>query len=387
MNDLLSPEPAEKAEHASRPPPEWRLPRRDYILLPLIFLGTILVLLAGGEIAARLLYPQDDAAEPCEYVTPAGARYHPGCVSRVKEWEGPWTIQRFNECGYRTAESCALRPPGSLRVAVVGSSTARGALVNYAESFAARASAFLSERCGGTVDFQNLGTEPPDVDRIDQRIPEALGLQPSAIVMTIGPFDLIHLKDPPPRADGQNAPPERMNLRSVVNMLRESRLFLVMQYYLYRDPAFQIRAFLLNGDPADYVRRPLSAIWRQRVDDLGSLLHRITAETSPAGVPVLLVYVPERAQAALAATKSAPPGVDPLVLTAALDDVSRRNGVQFLDATPAFAKAPDFYSLFYLTDGHPRDGGHAALADVVEQGLLAEPAFARCRGHDQAIPK
>jgi hypothetical protein len=237
------------------------------------------------------------------------------------------------------------------------------------------------------VDFQNLGTEPPDVDRIDQRIPEALGLKPAAIVMTIGPYDLIHLKDPPPSAGGEQAPPERLSLRSVVNMLRESRLFLVMQYYLYRDPAFQIRAFLLNGDPADYVRRPLSAIWRQRVDDLGDLLHRITSETSPAGVPMLLVYVPERAQSALAAMKSAPPGVDPFVLSAALDDVARRNGVRFLDATPAFARAPDFYSLYYLTDGHPRDGGHAALAGVIEQGLLAEPAFARCRGYAEATPK
>ena len=43
----------------------------------------------------------------------------------------------------------------------------RGALVNYDESFAARASAALSKQCGATVDFQNLGTEPSDVDQID----------------------------------------------------------------------------------------------------------------------------------------------------------------------------------------------------------------------------
>ncbi len=386
MTHLPSSALAKGAKELSQPAPRWRLPRRDYVLLPLIFLGTILVLLAAGEITARLLYAQEDESEPCRYATPNGERYRPGCQSRTKEWEGPWTIQHFNECGYRTAESCAPRPPGSLRVAVVGSSTARGVLVAYPESFAARASAFLSDRCAGLVDFQNLATIPPDVDRIDQRIPEALGLKPSAIVMTIGPYDLIHLKDPPPSTGGQQQP-ERPNLRSAVNLLRSSRLFLVMQYYLYRDPAFQIRAFLLNGDPADYVRRPLSAVWRQRVDDFGDLLHRITAETAPAGVPVLLVYVPERAQAAMAAMQSEPPGVDPFVLTAALDDVARRNGVQFLDGTPAFAHAPDFYSLYYLTDGHLRDGGHAALAGVFEQGLLAEPAFARCRGYVQATPE
>src|SRR4051794_382729 len=235
--------------HAAQP---WRLPRRDYILLPLIFVTTILVLLGGGEGAARMIDPQQDSAEACEYLTPAGFRYHPLCVSRSKVWEGPWVTQRFNDCGYPGPESCALRPAGSRRVAVVGSSTARGALVNYPDTFAARASAVLSQRCGDLVDFQNLGTEPTDVDRIALRIPEALALRPSAIVMTIGPYDLEHLKDPPPTSDAPQERHWRPNLQSMVELLRESRLFLLMQSYLYRDPSFQIRAFLLNGDKANY---------------------------------------------------------------------------------------------------------------------------------------
>lgn len=354
------------------------LPRRDLILLPLIFVLTIVVLLVGGEIAARLLYVQDDEAEPCEYQTAQGFRYTPFCTSHTKVWEGPWITQRFNDCGYRTAESCKPRPAGALRVVVVGSSTARGALVNYQDSFAARASAVLSGLCGGVVDFQNLGTEPSDVDTIDRRVPEALALHPSAIVMTVGPYDLIHLKDPPPDSKRQQ-PPQRFTLRTIVNMLRDSRLFLLMQYYLYRDPAFQIRAFLLNGDPADYVRTPLSLAWRQRLSDLGELLARVTAQTRPAHVPVLLFYIPERAQAALAGLPSDPPGIDPFVLATALKSVAAQHDVQFSDATKAFASAPDFQSLFYLTDGHPRPGGHAALAGVVEHALLSNPAFARCR--------
>jgi hypothetical protein len=165
----------------------------------------------------------------------------------------------------------------------------------------------------------------------------------------------------------------------VVKMLRESRLFLLMQYHLYSDPSFQIRAFLLNGDPADYVRRPLSAVWQQRVDNFGDLLGRITAQTAPGHVPVLLFYTPERAQAGLAQLPSAPPGVDPFILGAALDQAAARHDVRFFDTTRAFASTPDFQSLFYLTDGHPREGGHAAVAAVMEQGLLSEPAFAVCK--------
>ena len=356
----------------------WRTPARDFVLLPLIFVLTILALLIGGEILSRKIYVQDDAAEPCEFISAAGYRYIPLCSSRTKVWEGPWITQHFNECGYRTAEPCAPRPAGSLRVVVMGSSTARGALVNYAESFAARASDALSDRCGARVDFQNLGSEPPDVDRIDQRMPEALALKPSAVVMTIGPYDLIHLKDalPDPAAA---PPPARFNVRDLVNTLRESRLFLVMQSYLYRDPAFQIRAFLLNGDSADYVRIPLSAAWMKRVDEFGDLLGRMSALANQNHVPIFVFYIPERAQAALQTLRSEPPGVDPLALGIALKKVAADHDVSLYDATPAFASAPDFQDLYYLTDGHPRPAGHAALADVVEQALASDPAFAHCR--------
>jgi hypothetical protein len=367
---------------ASQPAKPFRLPRRDYTLLPLIFVVTMLVILLAGEAAARLIYVQDDAAEPCEYKTQLGARYHPFCLSYTKVWEGPWITQKFNDCGYPTAESCTARPPRALRVVVLGSSTARGALVNYPDSFAARASTWLSERCGGLVDFQNLGTEPPDVDRIDLRIPEALRLNPSAIVLPISSYDVIHLKDPPPIVRGQEEP-QHLNMHSAVSLLRDSRLFLLMQYHLYRDPAFQIKAFLLNGTSADYVRSPLSAAWQKSIDDLGDLLHRITVETTPAHVPVLLFYTPARAQAALAAEKFQPPGVDPFALGKALEEVAAQDGARFFDATPAFANAPDFQSLYYLTDGHLRDGGHAVLARVVEQALLSEPAFKACNQSEQ----
>ena len=79
----------------------WRPPPRDYALLPAICLLTILVILGGGEVAARKIYVQSDSIEPCEYVTSTGFRYHPGCTSHTKVWEGPWVTQHFNECGYR----------------------------------------------------------------------------------------------------------------------------------------------------------------------------------------------------------------------------------------------------------------------------------------------
>jgi hypothetical protein len=95
-------------------------------------------------------------------------------------------------------------------------------------------------------------------------------------------------------------------------------------------------------------------------------------------VPVLLFLIPDRAQTALATLPAKPPSVDPLALGAALETTAAKHHVRFFDATPAFAASPDFQSLFYMTDGHPRPAGHAALAGVMAQALLSDPVFARC---------
>ncbi len=145
----------------------WHLPRRDFVLLPLIFVMTIVALLVGGETAARLIYVQADDVDLCLYNTTSGPRHRPFCSSRDKVWDGPWVTQLYNACGYRTAEPCAPRPPGALRVVVLGSSIAQGSKVDYAESFAARSSAALSNQCGASVDFQNLASSGEYLDRID----------------------------------------------------------------------------------------------------------------------------------------------------------------------------------------------------------------------------
>lgn len=368
------PPQSQSINESGRFPAQTGLAKRDLFLLPGIFLLTALILLAIGEVSARLVFIQQASAEPCEYETPAGRRFHPGCTSYTKVWEGPWITQHFNACGYRGPESCTLPSEGARRLVVLGTSTARGALVNYDDFFATRTSAWLSVRCGFPVDAEALATEPSDLDRTDTRMAEVSSLHPSGIVLMIGPFDLVHLKDLPGNAESDTQP----LFTRLIGLLRQSRLFRIAEYYLYRDPSFQVRAFLLNDDPAGYVRDPLSPAWQQRVADMGDLLRRLTARAG--GVPVTLVYAPERAQVALAREEPHdPPGVNPYAIGNALAAIAAQHGVHFADATHAFAAA-DFDSLFYLTDGHPRAGGHAALAAALEQSLIRQPPFASCSG-------
>lgn len=49
-----------------------------------------------------------------------GFANRPGCISRMKNAESSWETNQYNDCGYRTKESCGPKPAGTIRVALVG---------------------------------------------------------------------------------------------------------------------------------------------------------------------------------------------------------------------------------------------------------------------------
>jgi hypothetical protein len=166
------------------------LARRDYLLLPLISLATVAVLAGALELYGRIFWAEKLDNDCSYYDQEYGWKYHPNCTTQWKIAEGPWVMAHYNDCGYRNPESCHSRPPGSLRVVVVGSSVSGGFPVSYPETFAARASAALTRLCGRQVEFQNMGGAPPDWGSIYNRFDEALELKADAIVTVVGPYDI-----------------------------------------------------------------------------------------------------------------------------------------------------------------------------------------------------
>ncbi len=348
--------------------------RRDFVLLPLACALTVIAMLAGGEVFARMVWPVRHAVS-CEVQTAAGKRFKPNCIAWNKTIDGPWIENRFNDCGYRTAESCRV-VPGQLRVVVFGTSISWGYGVPYDQTFAARASKTLSARCGARVDFQNLATEADDVPTSDRRVPEALRLKPNAVLLLINSYDLQSI-DASPDAP---VPAHGFNMATVKAIIENSNLLKRGQHYLYRDPAMQISVFLKSGvdDTNGYTATPLPAKWEARVKALDALLVRMRARTEAAGIPLILAYEPRRVQVLLDIPRFRRPNVDPLGLDRRLREIAAADGVRFVDLTPPFAASRNYNDLFYTSDGHPTSEGDVVVADAIVSELLAQPTFAQC---------
>ncbi len=363
-------------------PEQKRLPARDWLILPLLSLVTLLLIFGLAELGARLLWPEQPK-DACSIADPAlGLRYKPNCQAMMKAPESPWVQNAYNECGLRTAESCAPKPSGGFRVAVLGTSIASGFLVPYPQTYAARASALLSSRCGVPVDFQNLAVPGVSLATVPLHVDQALSLQPDLMLLPFSVYDLEVLD----QGGVQTAPPPPPGgikglMMQAMTAVRASRAAHMTQHFLYQNLDRYLPLYLSHGDQAGFLRKPTPPAWQARLQHLERLIADIQARL-PANVRLMVVFVPSRPMAALAQWQQRPADVHPDELGRLVGEAAARTGAGYLDLTPAFAAQPDAATLFYPVDGHPNGQAQAVIARGVADALVAGGNLpGQCRGH------
>lgn len=349
----------------------WRL-RRDWVLLPVICLATIGVMIGVPELLAEHAF-HEEKIDRCLRPDPVlGHRAAPNCQTLYKPAEGPWTENDYNECGYRSRQSCLTKPPDTFRVALIGSSTSMGYLVPYDETFAVRSEETLSRTCGHPVEFQSMGGLGYQWGRAEARMDEALTRQPDLVVATITPFDLSQPLD----LDAVDKPPPLRGMigsvvQSVRSAVQNSALWTAVLHYRAELPTTFLTFYLRDGQRRGSVQEPLSAFWQQQIGYTATLISHLAAKARAENVPLLLVFVPLRSQPYLMRYHAQFPATDPLALDRAVGQIAAQNGVPYLDSTPFYAAADDLGSLFYNVEDHITGAGSALLAHVLSQYMVA----------------
>lgn len=365
---------AKPTDHPAR-----RLARRDYLLLPAICVLTVLVMFLGAEAGARLVWSSGQTGQECHEPDPRlGMVNVPNCTMRVKSPETDWITYHYNDCGFRSTEACGPKPAGTRRVAILGSSFAEGTSVPYEMSFSALSAAQLTRLCHGPVEFQNLGVYELPLRKIVTRVGPALRVQPDAAILAIAPFDLEKLNQPDDAevagirrvAMTAGSPAPRTDLLTRVKaVVRNSRAITVVEHFMFENPDIQIPMYLQYQDKANFLRPPFSPEWQQRLALADTLIGEAAARFHAAGVPLLLVAIPQRTQAELLATKVRPPGIDPMALQNALREIAQKHGVGFIDLSSEFRRIPHPGNLYFPVDNHLNEDGSQAVARSIVTSL------------------
>lgn len=355
--------------------------RRDYFILPLIVIATVLVVAVPVEAALRIFFPNVSYAEDDHCFVygdsrPDAFRATPNCMSRMRAPEGPWVEMKYNACGFRSTDPCTPKQPQTLRLAFIGSSLAAGYLVPYEESVSARARESLAALCRLPVDVQNLGAEGNMGVRLTASAEAAAALHPDAIVLVISPTDLVldnAMDQGGPGAVAKHAPSW---IQEVKAQLSRSRLLYMESYLLLRNDDNYVPIYRRSGQKADFMRLPLSEDWQARLAHLDRDVARVKAAIGP-DIPLMILFAPDRAQAAMLAAPHLARGMAPTLLQAEIASRAQAHGAHFADMSPRIPPGTPSSSIYYAMNGHLNGEGHGLLAEALVGGLFDAriPAF------------
>jgi hypothetical protein len=359
------------------------LPRRDWILLPLIVVVVTLVFLGTAELVAARVFVEIGHPGCKSAERPGPPRHTPNCEFDYKMAEGPMVAYRFNECGYRSPVSCGPKPAGTLRVVVMGTSLSLGLGVSNEETFASRLQQSLSGACRRPIEVENIGALTR-FSGLDYFATDALALSPEVIVLAVLPYDLeqqavtTHQRE---RKSQSWYARLSSGWRDLTLEMRDIRLVFAAEHLMLLDKQILYKTYLNGAGSRELMSVPPLPSGERKYAALDRMIARLAANLKGSGVPLVVMAVPNRVAAALVSDHSTLPGNDPRQFGRIVSEIAVRNGALALDATEYFARVPNAEQLYYPVDNHPTGAGHGVIAQALSNYLTegAIPQLAACQ--------
>ena len=363
--------------------------RRDWVLMPLFGVLTILLLAGSTELIARAMFGESKTGiDPCMVLDDplTGVRGVPNSVCWEKSPENPPIEFRFNSCGHRAGMECGAKTAGTFRIVIIGSSTPMGERVQRTESLAALLPAELSKRTSRKVEVYNESMGFGFSHSTSLRFNDVLAAHPDLILWVLTPVDIERASLVLPTEDADPWPTlslpakalkrlqadlaARSASASAAELFGRTRTALMLRHFLYQSQSESVKSTLAASDSnAGFLRADYSAEWRAWLEQFDSDAAGMEARSSAAGVPFAATLVPARAQAAMISTGDWPKGYDPYRLDDEVRDIITRHGGIYIDLLPDFRTIPHPERYYFPVDGHPNPQGHAALSAMLSRGL------------------
>lgn len=394
----------QSAPDTPKNPTEPKLPRRDWILLPMIYLMTICGVAGSTELIARRLFPLRKGVGSHCLVTndrSTGVRAVPNSVCRSGVAESEPVEYRFNSCGFRTEQECGPKPPGTYRIVLVGSSFALGSGVQQDEAFGPLLAGELSRRTGRRIEVYNEGELWAVPRVISMHFPHALAAQPDLVLWTLTGWDVQNTSillpedyspEPPPNAAAGNEhstgtpgtnlvtlwrrAKAAMNFSSFRNTVKgfgqQTQTLIMIRHFLWESQSLFVKDSLRRGgQEGEFLQSQPSAHLQNSLQQFNGYVADVEQRTTAAGVPVAVAVVPLRAQAAIVSMGEWPAGIDPHKADNEIRSIIETHGGIYIDVLRDFRTIPNPEQYYLPIDGHLTVAGNALVARILADELTS----------------
>jgi hypothetical protein len=143
-----------------------------------------------------------------------------------------------------------------------------------------------------------------------------------------------------------------------------------LQHFLNRGQSHYLKSYLMQPDSSiGFLRAEPSAEWQSWLRQADSYATELAARAHAAGVPLVAVLVPDRAQAAMISMGEWPGGVDPYKLDDELRAMIVSHGGIYIDILPEFRSIANPEQYYFPVDGHPTADGHKIISALLAKAL------------------
>lgn len=365
--------------------------KRLLLIITLTALAPTLTL-ATLELVARTLWPSDEPVDKCIRPDPQVMYTHsPSCLYSSQIPESEPVDYRYDECGFRHVTPCTFGNSLLSRIVFVGDSFTEAMAVPVEDGYAWRSRQELLNQ-GFPVEVINLGVSGFDLLQYHERLRTALAFKPRLVVLGLLPNDLF--EDPSFKGlqklrDGlatlgptklieerERAWRDGSLLVFVRYLLSKSTAATMFQHYVYAHDTIYLSTYLARGVTADYLQREFSPEWEEKVAGASDLIRRMHEDAHRAGAELIVLFIPQRIQAAMISVGNLDNRIDPSALARRLHN-SLSPAIRFIDFLEALRTHPHPSALYFPVDGHLTKEGHTLLAKtlssyLINSGLLKE---------------
>jgi hypothetical protein len=111
------------------------------------------------------------------------------------------------------------------------------------------------------------------------------------------------------------------------------------EHFLYESQSLYVKSSLV-GPKAEFLRAEPSQEWKEDLQRFDSVAADVAGRAKAAGVPLIAVFLPNRAHAAIISVGEWPAGYNPYKLDDELRSIVTSHGGTYIDILPDFQSIP-----------------------------------------------
>jgi hypothetical protein len=287
---------------------------------------------------------------------------------------------------------CGPKPAGDYRIVMIGSSTALGFGVSRERTFAALLPTELSKQSGNKVELYNESLTWTNPHSISLHFNDILAAHPDMVLWIIAPGDVANTRLIPDLGERNDARADKETVSLLAKVWRHMKevgaggsikdmavtfwndhsTSIMVEHFLYESQILYVESYLRKGDgEASFLRAEPNADWQNYLESFDGYAKDIEAQAKAAGVPLVAVLVPYRAQAAMISMGEWPVGYNPYKLDNELHSIIVSHGGIYLDILPDFRTIPNPERYYFPVNGHPNQEGQAIISQLLAKELTS----------------